>query len=83
MLYSTKQYTGAHIFVFLEIITAKLFHIFFIHLCTRAVEPPQVADVFSIDASKGVLIIRAQGEGLEPNGIQGGSIRVCNTSINS
>ncbi len=46
------------------------------HTHTHTVEPPQVASVFSLDAMTGVLLIQAQGPGLEPSGVQNGRLEV-------
>ncbi len=46
------------------------------HTHTHTVEPPQVASIFSLDAMTGVLLIHAQGSGLQPSGVQNGRLEV-------
>lgn len=43
---------------------------------TYAVEPSQVASIFSLDRVTGTLTITARGPGLEPSGVDSGRIEV-------
>lgn len=40
------------------------------------VEPPQVAGIFSLNPSTGVLLIQGQGPNLEPSGVENGILEV-------